>query len=239
MGRLRARWQSPCPLSVQSDRATPCRPVALFRKVLRHRSSLIDLGRTSSGFRWPGIEPRLQPVTEAAKRPGPNRRSRLFSTFSRPLSHSTQATYLRVPRPRPRVLLTSHGNKEGGRFPAVLGSRRVRNDSSGLVAVTPLSSTNRARFSGTIGPNQQLTDTPRTSRSQRANRSPLITRTGGALRRPCLGFRGFRSDVAGQPDAAGFMGRLRSVVRRGVTEQALAGSPRGAGLRAADARNSP
>ena len=181
MGRLRARWQSPCPLSVQSDRATPCRPVALFRKVLRHRSSLIDLGRTSSGFRWPGIEPRLQPVTEAAKRPGPNRRSRLFSTFSRPLSHSTQATYLRVPRPRPRVLLTSHGNKEGGRFPAVLGSRRVRNDSSGLVAVTPLSSTNRARFSGTIGPNQQLTDTPLAPRS-RAQPTPSCP---GIVPEPC------------------------------------------------------
>jgi hypothetical protein len=116
--------------------------------------------------------------------------------------------------------LTPRGTKEGGGYPAALGSRGVRNDSSGLVAVTALSSTNRARFSGTIGPNQQLTDTPGTSRSQRSNRSPLTPRPVGALRRPC--FRGFRCGVAGQPDAAGFVGRRRR--ERGASRRHRAGA---------------
>ena len=45
--------------------------------------------------------------------------------------------------------------------PAEAGrERRSRNDSSGFKPLTPSVSTNRPCFSGTIGPNQQLTDPP-------------------------------------------------------------------------------
>ena len=65
----------------------------------------------------------------------------------------------RICRPRAPRFLDTMGDNANREIPPVPRAKEpVRNDSSGLKPLTPFPSTKRISFSGTIGPNQQLTD---------------------------------------------------------------------------------